>query len=83
MTQPVPIVKRAAGGCPVIVWMSAPLSSCMLLHSPTAYGGAAWPQTGGMLDIADSVFGRVDGRIIHVPGLPDAYDYEYQPQVVS
>jgi hypothetical protein len=91
MKLPVSEVKRAAGGCPVVVWLSASMSFCMLLHSPAAYGGdgdgngivaADIHQNERRQEIVDNMFNRPTGQVIRVPGLPDMYDYEYHPQVV-
>jgi hypothetical protein len=60
------------------------MSLCTLLHSPGAYDeSAVGADVANRRDIADSVFGRVVGRVVRAPGLPDMYDYEYHPQVVS
>jgi hypothetical protein len=92
LTAPVPTVKEVAG-CPVFAWMPSPMSACLYLFGPESLGGygdlaakiAAVAQEHDIskTEAAHRVYLREQGAIIHVPGTPDMYDYEYHPAVVS
>jgi hypothetical protein len=86
------IRKTSDGACPILAWMSTPMSSVILFAGPESLGGrgdlaakfeAAAEAAGKTVpEIADSVYRQVSGNIKKVAGLPDAYDYEFEPQEV-
>jgi hypothetical protein len=89
----VPSIRSTSdGACPVLSWMSTPMSSVILFAGPESLGGrgdlAAKFETAAeaagktVPEIADSVYRQVSGNIKKVAGLPDAYDYEFEPQEV-
>jgi hypothetical protein len=69
------------------------MSSALRLFGPANLGGLgelqgeieaeAARQGTSVGEAATSVIRKCTGKVVHVPGLPDAYDYETFPQEVS
>ncbi|KAI0633271.1 hypothetical protein C8Q77DRAFT_1073203 [Trametes polyzona] len=83
---------KAIGGDKLKVywWFPGQLAALFPMFGPEQFGGKGNVQeraehearrTGRpMMEIADEIISKIDGSIIHPPGLPPMYDYELHPQ---
>jgi hypothetical protein len=68
------------------------MSGVLYIAGPEELGGygdlaakldAAVKATGKTVaEIGDTVYGKAEGKVVKIPGVPDMYDYEYFPQEV-
>jgi hypothetical protein len=89
-----PAVKRISdGACPVVTWVPFPMTSFLRYAGPQELGGLedlaaladyASAATGeSVADASERLLRETHGQIVKTPGLPDLFDYEFFPQVVS
>ncbi|KIK52853.1 glycosyltransferase family 1 protein [Collybiopsis luxurians FD-317 M1] len=84
----------AGSSCSVFSWMTAPAGPVLRLCGPEEYGGggdmsvkveAEVARTGrDTTEVAKELFDNlITGQVIHIPGVPPVYDYEWYPQEVE
>ncbi|KAI0675345.1 UDP-Glycosyltransferase/glycogen phosphorylase [Trametes maxima] len=90
--RPFAYLRKVAPEVKIYTWYPSAAYSGFYLFGPESLGGRGnllpkaeveAAETGKPFDVAAAeLFGKTEGKVIQVPGLPPMYDYEYQPQIM-
>ncbi|KAH9858671.1 UDP-Glycosyltransferase/glycogen phosphorylase [Lenzites betulinus] len=85
-------VRQATPDVKIHTWYPSAAYSGFYLFGPESLGGrgSLLPKateeaaaTGKPFDVAAAeIFGKIENKVVRVPGLPPMYDYEYYPQIM-